>query len=488
MAKAEISQEKINKGIEALFEQNPDLFEKHVENAAKQAAEDAPLDELKAQLKDSLGDEAEAEKTVETINVNNKTFQNLDKKDQFKQMKSMLAGHGSTSAFDEEKGKWYFGNQKKNMERIAENGKKSRPPETIVAEYLKEYRAEGRVGVWKRVEQNLDQKGKDKAHRIVKDSLEAGDLSAGGTLVPEEVAEEIIEFNFANSVVRNFDVEVRDVSSGSYKLPKFASRTQSRWEGEGTTGDTSRPDTEQRVLDAKKLIIETPVSNDLLRRAADGAGLRERLVSHLRKAAGNDEDIAALRGSSGSVEPQGIKSQVPSSQIFDREGSLGSAASSEDILQTVGKLKNSVDDSNLNTDSAGWVMTDRTVNGMMFQDVADGIYPQMIMQLMNGELINKPVRTTNQIPKDLDASGQGDNDETEMYYGVWDQFYIGDTLNLDIKVVEGAAYSDGGQVKSGLSRDETVVQLIHEVDFAIAYDEAFAVAESVDFGADAFSA
>jgi len=105
---------------------------------------------------------------------------------------------------------------------------------------------------------------------------------------------------------------------------------------------------------------------------------------------------------------------------------------------------------------------------------------------MQGELINKPVRTTNQLPKNLDASGQGSDDETEIYYGVWDQLYIGDTLNMQVKVLENAAYNDGGTVKAGASRDETLIQGIHETDLAIGYDEAFAVAESVDFGADAF--
>jgi HK97 family phage major capsid protein len=480
----ELTQEQVNEGIKTLFEQNPDLFEKHAEDAAKEAAKDVPVNELKAQLTDKLQDEAEAEKTVDKVRGASAAFKDLSKKEQLQQMKSVLSGNGSTGEFQKSQSKWYFGDQKKNMERIAQGENKTSAPERVLGEYVKEYLDQGRKGVWRRVKDNLEQKGDDKGHRIVKDALTAGDLSAGGTFVPTELSEQIIEFNFANSVVRQFDVRVIDIENGSFEIPKFASKVSTRWEGEGTTGNSSRPDTEERTLDAKKLFVETPVSNDLLRRAIDG--MQDQLLEHIRRALGNAEDIAFLRGGSGSAEPQGILNQIPSSQRFDREGSLGSAASAEDILQTVGKCKNLVDDSNLPTDSAGWVMTDRTVNGMMFQDVADGIYPQMIMQLMNGELINKPVRTTNQLLKNLDASGQGSDDETEIYYGVWDQLYIGDTLNMQVKVLENAAYNDGGTVKAGASRDETLIQGIHETDLAIGYDEAFAVAESVDFGADAF--
>jgi hypothetical protein len=62
--------------------------------------------------------------------------------------------------------------------------------------------------------------------------------------------------------------------------------------------------------------------------------------------------------------------------------------------------------------------------------------------------------------------------------------FIGDSMELEIELFDNATYVDsGGNVRAGVSRDESVIRLIRKTDFAMRHTESGYVLETVQYGA-----
>jgi len=62
--------------------------------------------------------------------------------------------------------------------------------------------------------------------------------------------------------------------------------------------------------------------------------------------------------------------------------------------------------------------------------------------------------------------------------------FIGDSATLELEIIENATYADAsGTLRSGVSRDESVVRLIRKTDFAMRHASSAAVIEAVTYGA-----
>jgi len=483
-----INQEQINQGLETVLKDNPELLDNVAEKAAKEAAKPAPWKELKSELADHLGDKAQAESCIASMKEGDAAFKELNRQEQKEQMRSFLRDKTNTQAFEREKlgNKWYMGDRKRNLARMKSGQEPTTDGEKILGAYMNTYFSSGSQDILPRTKSKLERRGYDKAADKVQKTMEAGDFGAGGAVVPLEVAEEIIAFNFAANVIEDFNITRWPLDSGSFDIPKFTSKVDVNWEGESSSASTTEAGTGNRSLEAKKLTALVPLSNDLLQRAIDG--FEEQLMRHIRKETQLTRQLAFLRGD-GVNKPLGLLNSVDqANNRFERLGGSGSAASAEDILQTFVKAKNEVDNGNIDTTEAGWIMHERTVNGVIAQDVQDGIYPKVMMSIMNnGTLLGKPVKTTNQIPTNKDASGEGDSDETEIYFCAWDQFHVGDTMDVRVEVFDGAAYPESGSIQSAVAKDEKVARVVQKTDSALGDPQAASVVEAVDFGADAFS-
>jgi hypothetical protein len=54
---------------------------------------------------------------------------------------------------------------------------------------------------------------------------------------------------------------------------------------------------------------------------------------------------------------------------------------------------------------------------------------------------------------------------------------------MEIEVFDNAVYSQSNTVRSGISRDESVIRLIRKTDFGMRHTEAAYVVEAVTWGA-----
>jgi HK97 family phage major capsid protein len=91
------------------------------------------------------------------------------------------------------------------------------------------------------------------------------------------------------------------------------------------------------------------------------------------------------------------------------------------------------------------------------------------------------IAETTSVPDNL-----GVGTESELYFGDWAQFQIGDTYQVTLAASTEAAYDDGGTIRAAFSNDETVIRLIEEHDTQLAYDRAVAVLTGVTWAPGLF--
>lgn len=317
---------------------------------------------------------------------------------------------------------------------------------------------------------------KNGASDAVVKALEAGDFSAGGALIPETMSADIIGYLHNNSVVRNQGANTVDLSGGPVNFGKVNAIPTAHWIEEGGAITASKPGTSQVRLTAKKLGVFVPMSNDLLRRLPGGSLniFRQDMLSVAR----NAEDAAFIRGSGTEAKPKGILNWTKAANKFNANSTVTLANVTTDLIKAMFLVENS----NIPMNRLGWLLSPRTKYYLMTLRTDDG-YPVFMSEIADGSLYGHSLGVTNNIPTNLDATGDGDNDETEIYFGDFSQSLIGDALSVRIEESNAATFVDeNGDTINGFQSDQTVVRLILEVDYAQRHDSAFAVIEGVDYG------
>jgi HK97 family phage major capsid protein len=108
----------------------------------------------------------------------------------------------------------------------------------------------------------------------------------------------------------------------------------------------------------------------------------------------------------------------------------------------------------------GWLMHPRT--WWFLWRLRDGNGNQVFRaELDRGMLAGFPVRKTTNIPINLGAGG----DESEVYLVDFASIVVGETMDLEIAVADGASFvSAGGAQVNGFQSDETLVRALMQHD------------------------
>ena len=305
-------------------------------------------------------------------------------------------------------------------------------------------------------------------------ALAAGDATAGGFLVPTQFSQEVIEFLRARAVIRRLNARVVPVPTGTTKIPKLASGATAYYVGENTAATKSEPTTGQLTLTFKKLVTLVPMSNDLLRYASPGADaiVRDDVVNAMRVR----EDQAFIRDQGTDSTPKGLRYWVNSSHIIEANGTV----SVVNVFSDLGKLIQKLLEANMPMIAPAWIMAPR-VEVFLRTLINTNGFPVFRDEMNAGTLMGFPFANTTNIPTNLNTSGAGSNDESEIYLVDMSQCLIGESMNLIVDASQEAAYTDGSSLVSAYDRDQTVVRAIAEHDFGVRHDKAIAVLTQVDW-------
>lgn len=318
----------------------------------------------------------------------------------------------------------------------------------------------------------------DKIDQSIERALNEGSLAAGGALVPEEFVNEVVEVLRSKSVMRSMGSEVMVMNSGTLTIPRQTAAASAAYVGEGSNVTKTEQEFDQIVLVAKRLAALVPISDDLM---ADASPQADRLVrDDLAAAMALREDLAFIRDDGTSNKPKGLLFRTSAANKFDIT-QAGGASTTDEIIGDLYKLIEKVEGSDVPLNRGGWIMTSREKNRIarLRDSVGGFIFRE---EVLAGSLLGFPIGISNQIPKNL--TGGGGTDESEVYFLDFSQAIIGESSALELAVFEGGAYDDGGTIRSGISRIETTIRAVARHDFALRHEEACAIAEQVDWGAD----
>jgi len=305
-------------------------------------------------------------------------------------------------------------------------------------------------------------------------ALTQSTFTAGGALIPENfVGTEFIELLRAQARVRAAGARQVTLTNGSFTVPKVTGGGTGYWvPNEGDFVAPSQQTFGQLKLVEKKYMSIVPISNDLRRNASMDA---IRIVrDDITRVAANDEDIAFLKGTGLVGQPKGAYNWIPAA---GKANSAGTALAN--IRTDIRTALNRLDTANAPNIRRAWFMHSRPANYMGWE-LVDGnsnlVFPQM-QNTTGATLSGSPVYRDNNILLTLGSGAQ-----TEIYYLEMSECFIGDSLELEIEIIENMVYETAaGTLRSGVTRDESGVRLIRKTDFGMRHTESGFVLEAVTY-------
>ena len=286
--------------------------------------------------------------------------------------------------------------------------------------------------------------------------------SDGGVLVPEDLASEIIPLLREKSSIRSLGARVVPMPNGSLKIPRQTGAANFQWVGENKPISASKVPLGMLNLSAKKLAGLIPASNELIASPAISADqfIRDELINGIVEA----EDITAIYGSGTENAPAGI------AKIAGSNTDLNALPTSDTLGTIVGIIMGKKFPNKANF---GWVF-----NGVLwpiFYNLKDGGNNYIHRaEMERGFLAGAPFRINNNVAVGADAHGL-----TELYFGDFSQFIVGETLGIQIAVSHEASYPDGNTMVSAFANDQTVMRVLLREDFGVRYPDAFVVKSKV---------
>lgn len=304
--------------------------------------------------------------------------------------------------------------------------------------------------------------------QVVAKVLEASTGSAGGFLVPDQLAADVIELLGPESAVRRLEPVVLSMPSGTLRLPGIASGASAGYVGEAEQVQVSEPTFRQVVLTWKKLSALVPVSNDLLRFASPRADemVRDDLVAALARAS----DQKFIRGVGSQNEPKGLRYWAPAAHVFTANATVNLA----NVTSDLGKLVLALEQGNSRMRRPGWIMAPRTKEYLATVRDANGNFP-FREEIMRGQLWGFRLAVTTNVPTNLGAG----SDESEIYLADFADVIVGEASTLLLDASAEGAYVSAGTVYSAFERDITLVRALVHHDLAVRHPESVAVLTAV---------
>ena len=281
----------------------------------------------------------------------------------------------------------------------------------------------------------------------------------GGYLVPEAYAAEIIPLLYAKTAVVELGARIVPMPNGNLNIPKNIGGTDAQYIGENKAKNAKNPKYVNVKLSAKKLRTKVIVSNDLLRSSAYEADMfiRDDMVQQSKLAM----DYAAMFGTGGEYSPKGIKNTANVNKA-----TVGAVPSATNITSPV----KAVEGNNANMVSPGWIFNSEFK--WLVYNITDGngnfIYRD---EMDKGRLLGFPFIVSNQIP-----TGTTGKKTTDVFFGDFAEWLIGEQMALELKIFDQASYKDeNGNTQSASDNDQTVFQSLMIHDMAASHGEVFAV-------------
>lgn len=298
-------------------------------------------------------------------------------------------------------------------------------------------------------------------------NMEQATDTKGGFLVDEAYSSDFIDILRPRVVIRALGARSVPMPDGNLTTRKKTAGTTASYVGERVPAPVTAATVGQITMSAKRLTALVPITNQLIRRASMNVQMMIR--DDLVEGVSIKEDQQFLRGTGSATAPTGLRNLIAVGNVVPANGTVNLV----NVTNDLGKLRLKVLQANIPMTQCGYIMSPRTL--LYLENLRDGNGNKAFPEVAEGRLGMYPIGVTTSVPDNL---GVGTN-ESEIYFGDFAQFMIGDTERVAIAASDVAAYDDGGTIRAAFSNDETVVRLIAEHDTQVRYDTAFAVLTAV---------
>jgi len=298
-------------------------------------------------------------------------------------------------------------------------------------------------------------------------NMEQSTATKGGYLVDTAYSRDFISLLRPRVTIRNAGARSVPMPDGNLTMRKQTGSTSAGYVGERQPAPVTDITVDNLSMSAKTLRALVPITNQLLRRASYGvdAMVRDDLVT----SAAIKEDQQFLRGTGSATAPAGLRSMIVAGNAL----TMTANPTLETVTSDMARLKLKVVNANVPLSKCAYIMSP-TVHSFL-ENIRDGNGNKAFPEVAEGKFGIYPIFVTTSVPDNL---GVGTN-ESEIYFGDFEQFLIGDTYQVTLAASDSAAYDDNGTIRSAFSNDETVIRLIEEHDTELRYDNAFAVLTGV---------
>jgi HK97 family phage major capsid protein len=338
---------------------------------------------------------------------------------------------------------------------------------------------------WKSIRDDAHEHGDKQLADLLTKNLEETDFGQGGSLVPSQMAADLIGFLEDKTVLRTLQPQrLTFDESGTIDLGRFTSTVSVSWGSEASGVNASTPNSDRLILSEKELKIMVVLAERFLRHAPGGA--QAMVTDLMRKRAVAAEELARLRSDGSNDEVVGLYHLVAGGNR-STQTQAGSSSTVQEIAATLMGMQEDVygADSNVIRDRGAYILQNRTRSGLMALTDSDDQLTFFTEMLANGELFGATAGITTVLPENLDASGDATNDETEIYFVEMSEMIIADGENLRVTESSDATVTDssGSDVKL-FETGQRALRLVHTTDQNLLHDTAASVREGIDWGAD----
>jgi len=297
--------------------------------------------------------------------------------------------------------------------------------------------------------------------------------NSGGSLVPENMHNEVIELLRPKTIVRSLGARSMPLPNGNLSIPRMASGATSSYVGEGAEVLASEANTDDVKLNAKTMITLVPMSNQLIGRA--GFQVEQIFLNDMLASMAVREDKGFLRDDGTNNTPTGFRATcVAEGRVVPWSGTAD--------LQTIDDYLDSLMLKLMESDSLliepGWGLSPRTY--MKLFGMRDGNGNKVYPEMQQGQLKGYPIRHTTTIPVNLDTSGDLNNNETEIYFADFNDVIIGDSDVMTIDFSREATYKNGsGELVSAFTHNQSILRVVKEHDIAFRHPEGLVLGTEV---------
>jgi len=273
-------------------------------------------------------------------------------------------------------------------------------------------------------------------------------FSSGGALIPEDMAAELIEALRASSIMRQMGTVTLDMPTGSLRIGRVKVTANPSAVQEGTGSNAETYAFEDVVLNAKKLMTIVPITKDLLEQS--NSTVDSFIAQDLQEAMRVKEDLQLIRGDGTQNTHKGlfeIVKQFQPGNVFNSAGTTPAQVINDLRIMMTKPRTLKVPERD-----PGWLWNHRSM--IFLFTLLDANSNHMFRdEITGGMLYGYKYGTTENIPQNISGN------QSEIAFTDFGHLVIGDTRDLRIEIVDGAAYKNElGNVVSAFTDDEVVAK------------------------------